>query len=131
MSLKKGINTCQYYSQRVDFVTQFAETTKDTKLLEAYQNTVSYSPTATATEETSEVNNANLETFINTGTFTLSLEGGGSKPITRQVVEAHLKSIQDGNGSDEQKAKDREDFLRGFAQALGTSVENLKAMGGY
>ena len=114
-----------------DFVTQFAETTKDTKLLEAYQNTVSYSPTATATEETSEVNNANLETFINTGTFTLSLEGGGSKPITRQVVEAHLKSIQDGNGSDEQKAKDREDFLRGFAQALGTSVENLKAMGGY
>jgi len=110
-----------------DFVTQF----DDPKITEAYQNTVSYSPTATATEETSGVNNKNLETFINTGTFTISIEGGGSKPITKQVVEAHLKSIQDGNGSDEQKAKDREDFLRGFAQALGTSVENLKAMGGY
>ena len=110
-----------------DFVTQF----DDPKITEAYQNTVSYSPTAAATEETSEVNNANLETFINTGTFTISIEGGGSAPITKKVVDAFLKDLQEGQGSDEQKAKDREDYLRGLAQALGTSVENLKAMGGY
>jgi len=110
-----------------DFVTQF----DDPKVTEAYQNTVSYSPTATATEETSEVNNANLETFINTGTFTISIEGGGSAPLTKKVVDAFLKDLQEGQGSDEQKAKDREDYLRGLAQALGTSVENLKAMGGY
>ena len=110
-----------------DFVTQF----DDPKITEAYQNTVSYSPTATATEETSEVNNANLETFINTGTFTISIEGGGSAPITKIVVDAFLKDLQEGSGSDEQKAKDREDYLRGLAQVLGTSVENLKAMGGY
>ena len=114
-----------------DFVTQYAETTEDTKLTEAYQNTVSYSPTATATEDPPEVNNTNLEAFINTGTFDLTLEGGGSSPITRQDVEEHLKFIQGLDKSDEQKATMREDFLSGFAKALGTSVENLKAMGGY
>lgn len=114
-----------------DFVTQYAETTEDTKLTEAYQNTVSYSPTAAATEDPQEVNNTNLETFINTGTFNLALVGGGSKSITRQEVVEHLKFLQEQDKSDEQKATEREDFLRGFAQALGTSVENLKAMGGY
>ena len=114
-----------------DFVTQYAETTEDTKLTEAYQNTVSYSPTATAAEDSPEVNNKNLEAFINTGTFDLTIEGGGSAPITKEIVDNFLKGLQEGSGSDEQKAKDREDYLRGLAKALGTSVENLKAMGGY
>ena len=110
-----------------DFVTEF----NDPKITQAYQNTVSYSPTATATEEPPEVNNTNLEKFINTGTFNLTIEGGGSSPITRQEVADHLKFLQRQDISDEQKATQIEDFLRGFAKALGTSVENLKAMGGY
>jgi hypothetical protein len=114
-----------------DFVTQYAETNKDTKLTEAYQNTVSYSPTATATEDPPEVNNKNLEAFINTGTFDLAVKGGGSAPLTKEIVDKFLKDLQEGDGTDEQKAKDREDYLRGLAQVLGTSLENLKAMGGY
>jgi hypothetical protein len=111
-----------------DFVTQYAETNKDTKLTEAYQNTVSYSPTVT--KESSDGDDSTLLEFINSGSVTISV-GTGKAPLTKQQVDFAIEEINTGNLSEEEKSKRLENIFKNTALVLNTTPEKLKKIMGY
>ena len=111
-----------------DFVTQYAETTEDTKLTEAYQNTVSYSPTVT--QESSDEDDSTLLEFINSGGVTISV-GTGKAPLTKQQVDFAIEEIKTGNLSEEEKSKRLENIFKNTALVLNTTPEKLKKIMGY
>ena len=78
-----------------------------------------------------------LEKFINTGKFTIVMRNAegvetGSGTFTKDQVDAWLEQINQRHAEDEpRRISERNDYLVKLAASMGTTLENLVALGGY
>ena len=111
-----------------EFVTGFG----DEKLSNAYQNTVSYSPSAVVEEDSTVA--SILEDFVNKESVMVSIGEGDPFAFSKQAFEASLETLNEelrnGQKTKEEYDKEYDKFIQGSATLLKTTPEKLKKMMG-